>query len=340
MNSKRRYPTSTVVVWILALCVLLFGGPTAQLLRDRAAGCLASLAYRRPSGVAPANQELKKWAQRQKEEYSRAVTSAEKELGDGPQCVCRVIFQGSAPWDTTLWVDAGRRDGIVANSPVLVNDILIGIIDFAGDGASRVRLLSDPRVRPAVRVVRATPDVREVVRAIRSLKCFVDGESSIFPRPELSSTFSKLLDCLQQSLPSVQELFLAKGELQGAEYPSSPGIWKGVGFNYEFDDEGPRRDLRTGQIRPSDQKIALICPGDSLETSGLDGVFPKGLRVAVVEVVFPIEEGAISYTVLARTEAENFPNFEFVTIIPPQTNQPLALPPPEELLPIDTTQAP
>ncbi len=108
-------------------------------------------------------------------------------------------------------------------------------------------------------------------------------------------------------------LYLAKGELHGTSEPlwRSRGIYlQGVGFNYDFpDEEGPARHRQSQE--------SLIQPGDLLETTGMDGVFPKGLQVACVTSVEPLSEGACSYTLKAKSLVENLDNLSSVTVLPP-----------------------
>jgi hypothetical protein len=276
---------------------------------------------------------LASWAKERDEEMVDAASDAASALDTTyPYRVAHVIFQANTPWSTTVWIDIGNqtKDGsfcIQKNCPVLDRDSVVGIVDFVGKNASRVRLLPDPCVRPAVRVVRESVQVRRLVRSVQEIQKAIASQPTLLPKPELATALSRLLDCLLQSLPEASELRLAKGELQGAEYPSSPTILRGEGFNYEFDDdEGPKRDLRTGQRSIDDQKVLLIKPGDLLETSGLDGVFPRGLRVATVASVSPLEEGAVSYRILAKIDSPDFPNFDHLTVIPAQPSDPLAPP--------------
>ncbi len=279
------------------------------------------------------------WAEEHEEERQAAATDSGEALENRyPYRVANVIFQANTPWSNTVWIDIGKQTPGISfrlqkNCPVVVRDSLVGIIDFVGKKASRVRLLSDPYVRPAVRVVRENSQVRHLVQAVQEIQKATALNPSLLPKPELASALSRLLDCLLQSLPQSSELRLAKGELQGAEYPSSPTILRGVGFNYDFDDEeGPKRDLRTGQKSLQEQKILLIKPGDLLETSGLDGIFPRGLRVATVASVSPLEEGAIAYRILAAIDSPDFPNFDHLTVIPSLPNDPLQPPSDTDLI--------
>jgi hypothetical protein len=203
---------------------------------------------------------------------------------------------------------------------VVVGDIVLGVIDYVGNTTSQVRLISDTNLRPSVRVLREYPHASDLSSSILHIQEALHKNNNLLPKPELAVTLNKLLDCLYSSLPSTHSERLAKGELQGSLSSQSASLLKGVGFNYEFDDEeGERRDLRTGQFNGGEQKKSLLLPGDMLETTGLDGVFPKGLKVARIVQVFPLEEGAVSYSITAESLASSFPDFEYVSILPAQS---------------------
>lgn len=331
--------------WILPLWVsaaVLLGLPeeTNQSFQKTAAGIVSST-LSSPSSCIPCEESEKAmalWAQDRDMEEHEALLDATCLDDKYPFYVANVVYQANTPWSTTIWIDVGSKTEhvpftIEKNCPVVSRDILVGIVDYVGAKASRVRLICDPSVKPAVRVVRGGAHSRQLMAAAQQIRSAVAAQPTLLPKPELASTLTKLLDCLVQSLPADSEMRLAKGELQGAEYPSSPNLLRGVGFNYDFgDEEGSARDLRNGQRSIQDQKILLIKPGDELETSGLDGVFPRGLRVATVTTVFPLEEGSISYRILAKIESSEFPNFDHLTILPTQPQDPLHPPSQTDLI--------
>lgn len=119
-------------------------------------------------------------------------------------------------------------------------------------------------------------------------------------------------------VPSVRAIrgdaYLAKGELQGTRQPSwrsRPTVLQGVGFNSDFEDqEGPSRDLRT-------DKISIVKEGDLLVTTGMDGIFPAGLRLGQVTKIYPLQEGATSYELDAEPLIEDFENLSSVIVLPP-----------------------
>jgi cell shape-determining protein MreC len=331
---------------LLPLCLFaatLIGLPeeTNHAIHTKASSLIASMlrgSSEEHTSCAP-QEALASWAEELEEEYQAAASDSASALDNKyPYFVANVIFQANTPWSNTVWIDVGKETKNISfpiqkNCPVVVCDSLVGIVDFVGKSASRVRLLSDPSVRPAVRAVRENGQVRHLVYSVQEIQKAISRQPTLLPKPELAAALSRLLDRLLQSLPEESQLRLAKGELQGAEYPSSPSIVRGVGFNYDFDDdEGPKRDLRTGQRSINEQKILLIKPGDLLETSGLDGVFPRGLHVATVASVSPLEEGAISYRILAKIDSADFPHFDHLTVIPAQPKDPLHPPSDTDLI--------
>jgi rod shape-determining protein MreC len=184
----------------------------------------------------------------------------------------RVIFRSPSSWNSSFWIGAGERDGVELDSPVVSGDLLVGVVDHVGARHSRVRLLTDSGLAPAVRVLR-------------------DGQ------------------------------LLAKGELSGSSAPLWRGAGKrlkGTGFNYDRDDEaGAARDLRTGVPKTGGPSTPLIEEGDLLVTSGLDGVFPPGLRVAAVADVETLREGAYFYSLMADPLAD-FEELQAVQLLPAQ----------------------
>lgn len=116
-------------------------------------------------------------------------------------------------------------------------------------------------------------------------------------------------------------LLLAKGELEGSidkQARSAGSLFKGSGFNYDFpDSEGPARDLRTGASVEGGSDIPIIKVDDILVTTGLDGIFPKGLVVAKVVKIKPLKEGDFYYEIEAKSLAGNLNDLRFISLIEP-----------------------
>lgn len=115
---------------------------------------------------------------------------------------------------------------------------------------------------------------------------------------------------------------LAKGELIGESRPlarSHQTLLKGTGFNYDFaDDEGPARDLRTGEtLNKESPSIPLVQVNDLLVTTGLDGVFPPNLQLGIVKKIFPLKEGDYAYDLEAESTSGDLNALMLVFILPP-----------------------
>jgi rod shape-determining protein MreC len=194
----------------------------------------------------------------------------------------KVIFREPVSWSSSLWINVGERNNrslgrvlVAKNSPVLVGDSIVGVVEDVQECKSRIRLITDSSLVASVRVVRG-------------------------------------------------DQYLAKGELYGSSSPvwrSHRHVLKGVGFNCDYPDaEGPARDLRTGAVSDAahpGEKAALLASGDLLVTTGLDGVFPAGFRVAAVSKVAQLREGASSYEIEARSTAGNLDELTHVLVLPP-----------------------
>lgn len=106
---------------------------------------------------------------------------------------------------------------------------------------------------------------------------------------------------------------LAKGEIHGSDmacYSRGSTLLKGQGFNYDFADrEGPAIDLRS-------RDPYIIKVGDTLITTGLDGLFPAGIPVATVKDVAPLKEGDYAYSLIADP-LSTCDNLHTVFILPP-----------------------
>lgn len=203
----------------------------------------------------------------------------------------RVIFRSPASWNSSLWINAGKKSPdwehtLAKNSPVVVGNSVIGVIDYVGNYQSRVRLITDSGLNPSVRVLR--------------------NDGTLLAKGELHG--------------SSKPLWRARGQLL-----------HGIGFNYDFPDSaGPARELRTGipLNSPEEQKgIPLLKVKDLLVTTGMDGVFPAGLHVAKVSHVYNLKEGDYYYEIDAEPTAGNLHDLSIVYVMPPIGYDPNDLPP-------------
>lgn len=214
----------------------------------------------------------------------------------------RILCRDPAPWGQTVWIERRPNSAIHRDSPVLVSGVLVGIVDWISRDRARVRLLTDPTVVPAVRVMRGGAQDRALLETAQSLR------AQLSARPDLGDEWTARLDPMINRLkPRLEEEYGAKGELCGALLKGWRGgtpLLNGVGFNYDFADEEGERSVKSS-----------VQTGDLLITSGFDGIFPAGLRVATVETVETVGRGPLQ--VKARSLVPDWANLGSVTVLPP-----------------------
>ncbi|MBS0606525.1 MAG: hypothetical protein KF898_01800 [Parachlamydiales bacterium] len=246
----------------------------------------------------------------------------------------QVIFREPSSWSSSIWLNVGEQDNlrigkpvVSKNSPVLVGTSIVGIVEYVGKRQSRVRLVTDSRLRPSVRVARGREQNRYLMEHVEALLFAFEVRQDLFSTRDEVQGLSQQLNYLKSLLAHQSgDSYLAKGELYGSSSPlwrSRSQVLKGVGFNYDFSDrEGASRDLRTGIVYGHPQNryaepVSILNTGDLLVTTGFDGVFPPGLRVAIVSKVEQLKEGASSYEIEAVSTAGNLDELSHVFVLPP-----------------------
>ncbi len=224
----------------------------------------------------------------------------------------RVIYRDPSSWSSSLWIDVGESDNrvlgqavIAKNSPVVLGSSLIGVVDYVGAHQSRVRLITDSGLSPAVRALRGDAQNQEVASIaeslIQRLECRSGKESLIRDLKSLKTELGI----------EKEEHYLAKGELHGSGFPlwrSRSPMLKGIGFNFEYPDE-------EGSLK---RKVPLLERGDLLVTTGFDGVFPPHLRVGIVTSVKPPKPGGYAYEIDVRPMAANLNDLDTLFVLPPR----------------------
>ena len=244
----------------------------------------------------------------------------------------RVIYRDPGSPSSTLWVNVGEetnrvlgRKAVQKNSPVILGRCVVGAVDYVGKKQSRIRLISDVALTPSVRAVRGYQQnmflAESIEGILRHLSARNDGVISNQEKMRMKTVWEAVKEKISADSSS---WYLAKGVLQGAATPLGRSVnhtLRGVGFNYDFPDvEGPARELATGKVMDGQSAIPaipIILESDILVTTGMDGVFPPGLRVAEVTKIFPLREGAYTYEIEAVPVVGNLDTLQTVFIIPP-----------------------
>lgn len=218
----------------------------------------------------------------------------------------KVVYREPGLWGSSLWIDLGKQDHHdLYNAPIVVGDVLVGLIDYVGNRYSRVRLISDSGLQVAVRALRGPLSTQSILRDFQQLSSQLGALEEVPVAAQVKA--EELLEELQKVDNSASNSYLAKGILHGSGHSlwsSLDTVLDGEGFNYDFADEfSPARDLRSGKVQndPQSKAVPLLKQGDLLITSGLDGLFPASLRVAVVSKVEPLDSGAYTYNLKAKS---------------------------------------
>ncbi len=231
----------------------------------------------------------------------------------------RILYRDPSSWSSSCWINIGEENNralgqkiISKNSPVVSGNALVGIVEFVGQTQSRVRFITDSGLKTAVRAVRGSVLERELGLSLDSLLYQLKRHRDYKTHPIVQELLQ-----FQVRLPvQFQDGYFAKGEVMGSSstYQRSLSLeLKGIGFNCDISDaEGSSRDLRDRSV---------LRPGDLLITSGLDGVFPPGLRVGTVTKVEALQEGAYFYNLKAQPSAVNMADLSSVYVLPPLTTE-------------------
>lgn len=235
-----------------------------------------------------------------------------------------VTYRSPNLWASSLWIGAGEMNNremgekvIAKNSPVLSEGALVGVVEYVGEKQSRVRLITDSGLCPAVRSVRGSFQNHELYLQIDAFLQRIEKREDLFSEVSEKQKVIALMSDLQEKLKGGGEEYFAKGILQGSSgslWRSKSPLLKGTGFNFDFPDE----DGSWIGIREK-EKPPLLKEGDLLITSGLDGVFPAGLYVAIVKKIEPLKEGGSHYEIWAEPLAGRLNDLRSVFVLPPLT---------------------
>ncbi len=243
----------------------------------------------------------------------------------------KVVFRDPSFWNSHIWIDVGSDNNrnlglsvVEKNSIVVIRNQLVGVVEEVSPRRSRVRLITDTQLVPSVRAIRGEQNHRQFLELTDLLLEILRSRRGMFGSPaEEGQAIANIEKLRSSTVLAWGDHYLAKGELSGSSAPlwrSKRPLLKGTGFNYDFmDEEGPARDLRSGEAMENrgSRSPPLLMPGDLLVTSGMDGVFPSGLEVAIVTRIGLLREGATTYDLDAVPIVSNLNDLTDVWVLPP-----------------------
>lgn len=274
-------------------------------------------------------------------EYQKSLQKSVKVMKERLKGIpARVIFRTLDTWNSALWINVGHVDNenleepiVQINSPVILGNAVVGIVDYVGKYQSKIRLISDPRLTPAVRASRGGEQEALLSSHIEYLLHQITNKKNQFLSPDENVQLVKILNELKNNLqPLKKTWYLAKGELLGSLSAHSMNrkvYLKGTGFNYDFSDhEGDSRDLRNGKSlqHPQAAAVQILKVNDILVTTGMDGIFPPGFQVAHVTHIGLLKEGDYFYDLVAEPTAIPLEELSLVFVLPPVSREKIADP--------------
>lgn len=220
----------------------------------------------------------------------------------------RVVFREPGTWGSYCWIDRGSlsSEGVLAlNSPVVVGESVIGVIDFVGERKSRLQLITDAKLPISVEVSRGMEQNIDLIRSCKRVIQSIEEDQS----NESSPMAHGLKELIRRAKGDGVDQYYATGEVFGSSHTlfrRKRPLLDGVGFNSEFGSSPNERGASSS-----------IKVGDLLVTTGMDGVFPKGFHVAKVTYVEPMSEGSITTRIQALATFQDLDRLSYVEILPP-----------------------
>ncbi len=182
-----------------------------------------------------------------------------------------IIARDPGDWASFIWVEAPNETAAQEwiEAPAIVGDIAIGMVDFAHHRRCRVRLISDAQLSLSVTL---------------SAQC---------------EAASQIADQSSEGAVKCPPMVGQVRGLGGALWNSSGTLLIGEGYI-----PGPTRIEICELTHINILRSKRFAPGDLLVTSGLDGIFPKNLRVGVVERVESDESSNTRYEFSAKSAVD------------------------------------
>ncbi len=239
----------------------------------------------------------------------------------GRYAFAKIIFKEPFSSSSYAWINLGEgynkkigNNLIQKNSPVVYGDHLLGIVEEVFPNHSKIRLITDPNLVVSVRSSRGDQQLKIVNAKASDLLDSLEliQELSWAKKEGLKELLIELTKDLEKD---GHDRFYAKGEVFGAEY--SPFLaFQNALIGEGFYLQTAQKSLQQSANIDGFKEIA-IKQGDLLVTTGLDGLFPKGLKVGIVLKVEPSQLGQLAYKINAKSTLPDMNEIEYVQVLPP-----------------------
>ena len=211
----------------------------------------------------------------------------------------KIVFREPASWSSFVWIDVGSCENkqigfdlVAENSPVISGSTLIGLVEYVGHHRSKVRLITDRLLTPAVTVANGQTQHRFLLNHIDPLMRLLPVQND-----DCAQMFNRIQEKVLGKEVNVNP---GKGFIEGLSEP----LWrlgnhklKGLGF--------------------LQGEISQFQVGDLIQTSGLDGIFPAGLIIGTVSHVETPRKGDSTYCFSLELAASNLDELSTAYVIPP-----------------------
>ena len=128
----------------------------------------------------------------------------------------RVIFRSFDTWNSSLWINIGNSINqtdqgtfIAINSPVVLGQAIVGVVDYVGEHQSKVRLISDSRLAPSVRASRGGEQELLISEYIEGLLQQLQRKKSPRLPSDHLKNLSELLEQLQRTLSATKKIMVS-----------------------------------------------------------------------------------------------------------------------------------
>src|SRR3990167_1576357 len=145
----------------------------------------------------------------------------------------KVIYREPSSWSSFIWLNLGEKQNkilekkiVAKNSPVVVGQTLVGLVEEVYEDRAKVRLITDSRLFLSVRAIRGRSQSLVLSKRIDDLISSMQTKPGLFSSEREALEFFTFLRKIEDKGREKEiDVYLAKGELYGASLP----LWRSRG---------------------------------------------------------------------------------------------------------------